>query len=160
LESATLHPEGHSLAITARGKGFAMGNWEGAVMPVGHEGAVRYRLTAWLNDGQRLVAVADVGGEEALEVHSTVPGTEPVRLGALDIGPVSALKASPPGDALLLANHRNELLHVDLADGALRVVDRSDYRPIEGFDWSPDGNWAAYGFARSNYQMGIRLWDR
>jgi tricorn protease len=65
LELAALHPEGHSLAITARGKSFAMGNWEGAVIPVGGEGAVRYRLTAWLNDGQRLVAVADVGGEEA-----------------------------------------------------------------------------------------------
>ena len=161
LESAALHPEGHSLAVTARGKSFALGNWEGAVMPVGREGAVRYRLTAWLNDGQRLVAVADVGGEEALEIHSTVPGTAtPVRLGALDIGRVSALKVSPTGDGLLLANHRNELLHVDLADAALRVVDRSEYRPIGGFDWSPDGNWAAYGFATSNYQMGIRLWDR
>jgi tricorn protease len=164
LELATLHPEGHSLAITARGRSFAMGNWEGAVMPVGREGAVRYRLAQWLNDGQRLVAVADVGGEEALEVHSTVPGpgtdSGPVRLGALDIGRVSALKVSPTADALLLANHRNELLHVDLADTSLHVVDRSEYHPIGGFDWSPDGNWAAYGFATSNYQMGIRLWDR
>jgi len=164
LEQAALHPEGHSLAVTARGKGFAMGNWEGAVMPVGREGAVRHRLAQWLNDGERLVAIADVGGEEALEVHSTVTGpgtgTGPVRLGALDIGRVSALKVSPTADALLLANHRNELLHLDLVEKALRVVDRSEHRPIGGFDWSPDGNWAAYGFATSNYQMGIRLWDR
>jgi tricorn protease len=168
LEQAALHPDGHSLAVTARGRSFAMGNWEGAVMPLGREGAVRYRLTQWLNDGERLVAVADVDGEEALEIHSTLPGpgadagtgTGPVRLGALDIGRVSALKVSPTADALLLANHRNELLHVDLAEAALRVVDRSEHQPIGGFDWSPDGNWAAYGFATSNYQMGIRLWDR
>jgi tricorn protease len=164
LESAALHPEGHSLAVTARGKSFAMGNWEGAVVPVGREGAVRCRLTQWLNDGQRLVTVADVGGEEALEIHSAVSGprtdTGPVRLAALDIGRVSALKVSPTADALLLANHRNELLHVDLAEAALHVVDRSEHRPIAGFDWSPDGNWAAYGFAISNYQMCIRLWDR
>jgi tricorn protease len=160
LESAALHPEGHSIAVTARGKSFAMGNWEGAVMPVGRERAVRYRLTQWLNDGERLVSVADVGGEEALEIHSTVPGVEPVRLGTLDIGRASALKVSPTDDSVLLANHRNELLHVDLAAAALRVVERSEYRPIHGFDWSPDGNWAAYGFATGNYQMGIRLWDR
>src|SRR5262245_7807847 len=160
LESAALHPEGHSLAVTARGRSFAMGNWEGAVLPVGREGDVRYRLTAWLNDGQRLVAVADVGGEEALEIHSTVPGTEPLRLGALDIGRAFALKVSPTADGRRLANHRHELVHVDLADATLRVVDRSEHRAIGGFDWSPDGNWAAYGFATSNYQMGIRLWDR
>ena len=168
LELAALHPDGHSLAVTARGKSFALGNWEGAVVPVGREGGVRYRLTAWLNDGHRLVTVADTGGEEALEVHSTVPGpgmdtgtdTGPVRLGALDIGRAFALKVSPTADSLLLANHRNELLHVDLAEATARVVDRSEHRAIGGFDWSPDGNWAAYGFAMSNYQMGIRLWDR
>ena len=164
LELAALHPDGHSLAVTARGKSFALGNWEGAVVPVGREGGVRYRLTAWLNDGHRLVTVADTGGEEALEVHSTMPGpgtdTGPVRLGALDIGRAFALKVSPTADSLLLANHRNELLHVDLAEATLRVVDRSEHRAIGGFDWSPDGNWAAYGFATSNYQMGIRLWDR
>ena len=83
-----------------------------------------------------------------------------MRLGALDIGRAFALKVSPTADSLLLANHRNELLHVDLAEATLRVVDRSEHRAIGGFDWSPDGNWAAYGFATSNYQMGIRLWDR
>jgi tricorn protease len=164
LESAALHPEGHSLAVTTRGKSFALGNWEGAVVPVGREAGVRYRLTQWLNDGQRLVTVADTGGEEALEIHSTKPGlgtdSGPVRLGALDIGRAFSLKVSPTADSLLLANHRNELLLVDLAEQTLRVVDRSEYRHIGGFDWSPDGNWAAYGFATSNYQMGIRLWDR
>jgi tricorn protease len=164
LESAALHPDGHSLAVTTRGKSFALGNWEGAVVPVGRERGVRYRLTQWLNDGQRLVTVADTGGEEALEVHSTIPGEGtdggPVRLGALDIGRAFALKVSPAADSLLLANHRNELLHVDLAEGTLRLVDRSEHRAIGGFDWSPDGNWAAYGFATNNYQMGIRLWDR
>ena len=72
-----------------------------------------------------------------------------VRLGALDIGRASALKVSPTADSVLIANHRNELLHVDLAEGTLRVVDRSEHRGIGGFDWSPDGNWAAYGFATS-----------
>lgn len=175
LQCVSLHPEGHSLVVTTRGKSYAMGNWEGAVMPVGGEGAdpstrgpgdvraeraVRYRLTSWLNDGQRFVTIADAGGEEALEVHSTVTAAPPVRLASLDIGRAVALQVSPTADCVLLSNHRNELLHVDLAEVAVRVVDRSDYRGVGGFDWSPDGNWVAYGLATSNYQMGIRLWDR
>ena len=91
-------------------------------------------------------------------------GSSPDRtLGQLDIGHVTALCAAPVGDQVLLANHRNELLLVDLAAETLRVLDRSDYGRLEdsdlvnGIAWSPDGRWAAYEQAIRAQQVILKL---
>jgi tricorn protease len=163
LESYAPHPEGHSLAITTRGRSFTFGNWEGPVIAQeapGGEAFVRYRRTHWLNDGRRLVTITDRSGEERLEIHDARGGIEPVQLTELDIGHVEQIRVSPVADQLLLANHRHELLHVDLERRSLTVVARSAFRPIAGLDWSPDGRWAAFAFATSLYSTGIRLWNR
>ncbi len=165
LESYAPHPKGHSVALTARGRSFTMGNWEGAVTPQGGDPVpniepIRYRFTSWLNDGKRLVTVADREGEESLELHAPHEEAEPIRLNQLDIGRPFALRVSPTSDHLLLANHRNELIFVDLDAQSMTVVDRSDFRQILGFDWSPDGRWAAFGFSDTQYTSAIRLWNR
>ncbi len=46
---------------------------------------------------------------------------------------------------------------VDLEKSEARVLDRSDYGRIYGFDWSPDGRWIAYGFRMSNQKTAIKL---
>jgi tricorn protease len=165
LESYAPHPQGHSLALTARGQSFTLGNWEGAVTPQGGDTPapprpVRYRLTRWLNDGRRVVTITDAEGEETLEVHALHDPSEPMRLDGLDIGRPSALRVSPTQDHVLLSNHRNEILFVDLAARTLQVIDRSPYAHIRGMSWSPDGRWAAYGFVNTQYTTAIKLWDR
>jgi tricorn protease len=165
LESYAPHPQGHSLALNARGKSFTMGNWEGAVTqqgdaPIPSRVPVRYRLTRWLNDGQRVVTVTDADGDETLEIHDAAQGSEPVRLEGLDIGRPYTLRVSPTDDHVVLSNHRNELVFVDLVEKTAQVVDRSPYAHAKGFDWSPDGRWVAYGFPITQYQTALKLWDR
>ncbi|MEM7125261.1 MAG: S41 family peptidase [Chloroflexota bacterium] len=41
----------------------------------------------------------------------------------------------------------------------LTVVDRSPVRRIAGFDWSPDGNWIAYGYGATQQTTAIRLYQ-
>ena len=163
LESYAPHPQGHSLALTSRGKSFTMGNWEGAVTPQVNTATtqpLRYRLTRWLNDGKRVVTVTDAEGDERLEVHSPLEEQGPLRLTDLDIGRPYALRVSPTADQVILSNHRNELIFVDLSAKTLQVVDSSPHRFIQGVDWSPDGRYIAYGFAVSAYRTAIKLWDR
>jgi tricorn protease len=164
MESYAPHPEGHSLALTTRGKSFTLGNWEGPVTGLGLARAsdrpVRYRLTEWLNDGRRLVTVADEGGVENLEVHDPRSAEAPVRLADLDIGRAYALCVSPAADEVILSNHRNELIFVNLQDRTIQVVDRSRFRHVQGLAWSPDGRWVAYGLSLTEYTTAIKLWDR
>ncbi|GAA2887364.1 hypothetical protein GCM10010517_51210 [Streptosporangium fragile] len=115
LDSATLSPDGSGLAVTTHGKAFSFAAWEGPVRQHGAPYGVRYRLLTWLNDGARLVAAAsDDGDREVLVVLTADGSAEPVRLDHVDTGRVTALEVSPTADRIAVANHRNELILVDL----------------------------------------------
>jgi tricorn protease len=157
LQGYDIHPEGHSVAVTSRGKPFVMANWEGAVLQSGEPNGVRYRLACWLSDGKRLVMVSDAPGEEVLEIHHADASTPPVRLEGLDIGRPVDLAVSPKRDQVALSNHRNELLLVDLEERTVQILDRSRHGRMRGIAWSPDGRWIAYGFVETAQTSIIRL---
>ena len=162
LREYALIPDGHALSLTVRGKPFTMANWEGAALQHGERSGARYRFTKWLNDGKRLVTLSDVGGEEALEIHTRDGSAEVVRLDALDFGHVRSLEVSPQtkddkNDCLLLINNRFELLHIDLETQEMRVLDKSHYQNIQGAVWSPDGEWCAYSFPSTETTRSIKL---
>jgi len=164
LDSVALHPKGHSLAVTTRGKSFTFGNWEGAVVQQGGMTVpARYRLSKWLRDGARIVTVVDEGGVEALAVYHTRETnelSEPILLTGLDIGRPINMEVSPTHDHVVLTNHRNEILFIDIAEKSMQVIDRSEFSRIGGFSWSPDGQWVAYGFPGTQYTTAIKLWQR
>lgn len=166
LEDYALHPKGHSTLITSRGRSVYFGNWEGAVVPIDSANGGRYRLTRWLPDGSRLVTVCDGSrtgpnghhsGRETLEIHGLEVETPPVVLTDLDIGRVVNFKVSPVADQGVLTNHRHELIWIDFHSQTMRVLDRSPYHRIQGFNWSPDGQWIAYGFSETQATASIKL---
>src|SRR5262249_42610231 len=97
----------------------------------------------------------------------TADGSAPPHaLSDLDVGRVVDLDVAPTGASLALANHRNDLLLVDLADDAadgdgaqprLRQLDRSPFGRIDGMAWSFDSRWLAYGFATTGQTVAIKL---
>lgn len=160
LHSAALNRDGSRLAITARGKAFSFANWEGAVSQHGEPDGVRYRLLTWLGDGRRLVAAAsDASGPERLAVLWADRSREARVLDGIDVGRVTELEVAPQGELAALANHRNELLLVDLGQEppSMRRLDRSDGGRLSGLAWSPDGRWLAYSFADTPQTSVIRL---
>lgn len=160
LDDWTLHPSGKAVAITSRGKPFTFPNWDGAVLQHGQANGVRYRLLEWLNDGQRMIAVSDEGGEESFVLFEGDDSgvTTPTVFEGLDIGRPLAVKVNPKKDQVLFSNHRYELLCLDLTDRTLTVIDRSKVSRISGFDWSPDGEWVAYGASISLQRTALKLW--
>jgi tricorn protease len=157
LNEFGVHPDGHALALTVRGKLFTMANWEGAVLQHGVTDGVRYRLSEWLNDGKRLVTVSDTDGEEAVEVHTRDGSAEPIRFDGLDIGRPTGMAVSPKADQITLTNHRYELLVVDLETRTRRLLDSSAYERIGGLTWSPDGRWLAYSIASTERTRSIKI---
>ncbi len=147
LESFRPDSGGRSIAIVSRGKVFSADNWDGPVQQFGEPNGVRYRLAAWLNDGERIdgeriVAVNDQAGDESLCVFAPNEGARQIDSG--QFGRAVELAVSPTDDRVLLHNHRGELVLVDLEDGKTTVLDHSRHGRIDGICWSPDGRWVAY----------------
>jgi tricorn protease len=157
MEDFNIHPEGHSLVVTTRGKPFTFPNWDGSVIQLGEAQGVRYRLTQWIGDKNRFVTISDIGGEEALEIHSTDYNTPVNRLDGLDIGMALDMEASPTEEKVVIANHRSELILVDLAKKKMKVLDSSKYQRIHGHCWSPDGKWVAYSCADTQNTCSIKI---
>jgi tricorn protease len=158
LQGCQLRPDGKALAVTARGKLFAMSNWEGPVLPLAHETAARARLATWLNDGKRIVFVSDSTGEELLAITDATGAKDPRLLKKIVIGHAMGLALSPKADLAAIHNHRFELILADLGKGTGKTIDKSDFGPINGLAWSPDGQWLAYSFAGTSRTRVIRLY--
>src|SRR5207237_8045499 len=116
LHSATLSPDGTGLAVTSRGKAFTFHNWEGAVSQHGEPDGVRYRMLTWLHDHKRLVAAASDGDRdrEILTILTADGSAPPQRRADADAGRVVELEVAPTRDLVAVANHRNQLLVLDL----------------------------------------------
>ena len=122
LDSWAPHPQGHSLALTVRGKPVTLGAWEGAVVQHGDADAKRYRLVTWLADGKRLVAVADDGDEPRLAVL-TADGSAPERI--LDWRGYRACHR----DARLAGGRAGPAAEPSQRDSARRLRERRRARP-------------------------------
>lgn len=157
LEDYELHPEGHSTLITSRGQSVCFGHWEGAVTSLSRIDLGRYRLTRWLGDGSRFVAVCDRSGTETLEILSLDFDQPPIVLAGLDLGRAFTLEVSPVADQIVITNHRHELIWVDLDSRQQRVLDHSQYGRIRGARWSPDGQWVVYSCSETQYTASIKL---
>jgi tricorn protease len=157
LDSYTLHPKGYAVALTTRGKAFTMGNWEGPVLQHGEPDGVRYRFLEWLNDGKRVVAINDATGRESLVVFNPEDASELKSFADIEFGRATDFAVSPIDDAIAIANHRNELLVIDLEARSSRTIDRSDFGQMNGIAWSPDGRWLAYGFRSTLQKTAIKL---
>lgn len=159
LEDYCPSHDGSMLALVHRGKTFTMGNWEGPALQHGVRNGVRYRLTRWLKDGKRVITVSDESGEDQLEIHSTDGITPPTKLPELDVGRARGIEVSSQKDEIALTNHRHELIWIDLEKGIAETVDRSEYGPIAGHAWSPDGRWIAYSVTLNRRVAVIRIYD-
>jgi tricorn protease len=181
LGDYALSPNGNQLTITTRGKLFSMWCFEGAatqhgerdVLPPNTQNtAVRHRLPTFIANSEIILAISDEGGEESFVGYPRDPRTwlnkqniadihkanEMAR--KLDIGRVTTVKANPKRGQVAFTNHRYELMVLDFEGEAMKLttVDRGKARPIEGFDWSPDGAWLAYGCSISLQKTAIKLW--
>lgn len=175
LHGYSIYPDGHAIALTSRGKLYTMPLWERAVRQYGKRDGVRYRLPHWTHDGKTLVCVSDDGGpdaprgapspdaprgapsQEALETYSTDDPSKVKRLGRIDIGRAIELVPSPTSEEIVLTNHRNELIWVNLRTARSKLLDHSRYARITEPVWSPDGRYVAYSCPTTQRTRSIKL---
>ncbi|MBX9669048.1 MAG: PDZ domain-containing protein [Candidatus Obscuribacterales bacterium] len=159
LEHFSPHPDGHSVALIARGQPITMGNWEGPPTQHGLGSGVRYRMSEWLPDGKRFAVVSDQDGFEKIEIHHADQSKKAESISSQEFGRALSMRVAPTGDKIAVSNHRHELLILDVKTKKMRVIDRSPADRITEFNWSPDGKWLAYSFSPHPQSFHIKIAD-
>jgi tricorn protease len=158
IDSVAIAPDGARLALCARGKAFTFGDFAGPVRQYGEPDGVRYRLLRHLHDGQRLVAVT--GDESPGESIVVFADNGVATTSTVDAGRATELVGSPTEPIVAMANHRDQLVLLDVADDgtvSASVVDENAYGRIEDLTFSPDGRWLAYTAPGPTKTSAIRL---
>lgn len=160
LENVDIHPKGHVLLATARGRMYSFGNWEGPVLEHGDPDAPRYREANWLPDGERFITVVDADDEEVLEIHDATGDKPPRRLSEFKVGQVTSIVVAPKGERVAVTNHRKELFVLDLESNEQILIERNPFGYFQGVAWSPDGHWLAYSAPFTRQTIGLKLWRK
>ncbi len=154
MEDYSLHPNGKTSLLCVRGKPFVMGNFGGEVIQLGSRSGVRYRLPKFLPSGDSVVAVADTGEAEAVEVQGVLSGASKK---IAELGTVEALEPSPDGSFVALSTAKNELWLVNMGDGSAKLLDSSKYGPITEVAWHEGSEWIAYSFPEGPFTQSLKL---
>ncbi len=155
-EDFALHPKGHSVALSVRGRLASMPLWELAVQQHGKRQGARYRLPTYLADG-RLVTIADEqNSQEELLLFAEEASVSPLERIELPEGRVQSMVLL--NSARLAADYQSSGVVVpEPGEGTLTLLDASDLREIEDVAFSPDGNWVAYSKHLNTEQSAIFL---
>ena len=163
LVGVVIGPTGKRLLVSARGQILSAPVEHGDVRTVAVQPGSRCQYPSWSADGKQVAFVSDRSGEEEVWVMPS-SGGEARQVTRDHKGPLGPLVWSPDGKHIATSDHEMRILLVDVAGGAIRVVDQADrggsYDLLnDSYRFSPDGQWLAYASPMSNWNWAIHLYD-
>ena len=81
-------------------------------------------------------------------------------LNRINIGRASSMEVVPGADVVILINHHQEIIEVNLEEGTCLTIDRSTHHRLFECDISSDGRWIAYSCSLDPHRVGIKIYDR
>jgi tricorn protease len=159
IESFDVSPDGAHALFVARGDVYVLAIGEGVVRNVTHSSSAHDREAAWRRDGEAIAFVSDTSGEEELwvAVPDGLQAARQVTRGHQTrfYHPIWA----PNGRKVALIDKTGNLLEIDIASGATRVIGATGAWYAQDYAWSPDSRFLAYAELQPTNYAVIKIWD-
>jgi len=156
--TANIHPEGESIALTARGRIFVASVGDGRLVRASYKEGVRYRDAVFMPDGQTLLALSDESGEFEF-VNIAVDGVGPENF-LTDNGAILRFQGvpSPDGEWIAFTDKNNDLWLMDGAGKNQKKISLNR-EGVSDITWSPDSRWLTYCQGAFNSFVQIHLYS-
>jgi tricorn protease len=159
IESVNLAPDGERSITVARGDLFSVPAKHGTPRNLTKTSGAHERDAVWSPDGKWVAYNSDVTGENELYVRSQDGKGEPQQITSGADTYYYALKWSPDSKKLLWSDRLQRLRYVDVTAKAITLVDQDKYGEIEGYAWSPDGQWITWARPEENGMSRVYLYS-
>lgn len=153
LNAASLSPDGHRLAVTARGEVFDVPAGKGVTRDITRTPGANERGAEWSPDGKYIAYISDRTGETEIWLQPA-EGGEPVQLTRGNDTYIRRLTWSPDGKKILYTDRKNRMVEVDAASKAKRTVMQNPEGEFYEVNYSPDSRWITYTKSGAN-NMGV-----
>lgn len=152
-------PDGKAAVLTARGDVYTVPAEDGSIRNLTRTPGIREKDGAWSPDGKWIAYISDRTGEDELYIaprDGMSPETRITFNGSMfRLRPVW----SPDSRKLLFADKDVRLWYVDVQTKKPVLIDQGRYDDLQGYTWSPDSQWAAYGKTSENHNSVIYLYS-
>src|SRR5207245_761582 len=159
IETVNLAPDGERSITVARDDLFSVPAKHGTPRNLSKTSGAHERDAVWSPDGKWIAYNSDVTGESVLDVRSQDGKGEPQQITNGADTYYYAPKWSPDSKKLLWSDRLQRLRYVDVTSKAITVVDQDKYGEIEGYAWSPDGQWITWARPEENGMSRVYLYS-
>ncbi|HTX38687.1 MAG TPA: PDZ domain-containing protein [Bryobacteraceae bacterium] len=152
-------PDGSQAVFTARGDVYTAPASGGNIRNLTRTPGIREKYSTWSPDGKWIAYVSDRTGEDELYI-APADGTGAEERITFD-GSVFRLAPtwSPDSKKLLFADKEVKLWYVDTQVKKPVLIDQGKYGDYQGYSWSPDSQWVAYGKVLENSNTAVYLYS-
>lgn len=143
INSYSLSPGGHRLAVTARGEVFDVPVGKGVTRNLTRTPGSNDRNAQWSPDGKNIAYIGDITGESEIWLQP-VDGGNPQQLTKNNDTYIRRFFFTPDSKKILYTDRKNRIVEVDLASKTKRTVIQNPGGEFRNISVSPDSRWIAY----------------
>ena len=159
IQSFDIAPDGNRAVFSARGDVYTAPAKNGSIRNLTQSPGVREQYATWSPDGKWIAYVSDRTGEQELTIapQDGMGKEEQITSGGkmFLLAPVW----SPDSQKLLYADNGVHLFFVDIKAKQPVEIYQGKYADFQGYVWSPDSKWVAFGKAGENQNSVVYLYS-
>ena len=160
VRGASLSPTGQRVLFEARGNLFNAPVGEGVTRSLTNRSTAHDREASWFPNGESIVFISDITGEEELYRLDMNGGESPQALTEGNQTRFYHPMVSPDGDHVLFSDKDGRILLVDSdGDGEMTEIGRDPGWRNRDYSWSPDSNYIAFSQTQENSMRALYIHD-
>lgn len=158
INSFSLSPAGHRLALTARGEVFDVPVGKGVTRDITRSPGSNDRGADWSPDGKYIAYIGDITGESEIWLQPSEGGA-PVQLTKDNDTYIRNFYWTPDGGKIIYTDRKNRIVEVDVASRKKRTLVQNPGGEFRQVSISPDSKWLAYTKSDDNNMSVVYVYN-
>ncbi len=158
VTATSVSPDGHRLAVTARGEVFDVPVGNGVTRNITRTPGANEREAQWSPDGKHIAYIGDITGESEIWLYTAETG-ETEQLTKKNDTYIRSILWSPDSKKVFYTDRKNRIVEVTLASKTKRTLMEEPSGEFRNVNCSPDSKWLTYTKSGDNNMSVVYVYN-